>query len=206
LEFFKWWMLAAFAAAALAGIMFEIVQDWRLRLLLVLLLGLPIGTLQSMVLQPYFSADIRLTWSAGTTLGWAAAMFLLLIGTILVIGGSGLNTMSESSIGLCLLQTWSVAGAFGGYVQALFARLRVFDPGVWGAANVLAWGAAGLIGANTSQALAGPASVTWFDSLGTTTMLPVAIIVYGAITGIAALLVLRSLWKSECLEPAQDGV
>ena len=200
-----WWTLAALAAAAIAAILREIFQAWDLRLALLLLVGFPVGILQSMVLRPYFRVDIRLRWTAGTALCVAVAMFALFFGTFIVMGGSGLNTMSESSIGQCLLQTWSVAGAFGGYVQALFAAPRVFNPVVWGAINVLAWGAGGTIGANTAGAVGGSASDTWFDSLETTTMLPVAIVVYGAVTGIAALLVLRGHWRSENLEPAQDS-
>jgi hypothetical protein len=205
LRFLGLWMLATLAAAAFAASMLEILQGWEWRLIVVLLLGLPVGFLQSMVLRPYFRADIRVTWIAGTALGWAAAMFLLLISTILVMGGSGINAVSESSIRQCLLQTWLVAGGFAGLVQALYWGSRAFSPVLWGGVNALAWGAGGLVGANTSQALGAPVGETWFESLGTTTMLPVAIGVYGVVTGIAVLLVLRDHWRSENLGPAPES-
>lgn len=191
LQFLKWWMLAAISAAAVVALLYEVVQGMGLRAALLLLAGVPVGLLQSLVLEPYFHVSVRVTWTAGTALGWAAGiMWLLFLGT-LTLASSGINAVSDERIGQCLLQTSLVAGGLAGYVQALYSARRVFGPPLWGIVNAVAWSVGGVIGGLAAQALNVTKGEPWFEVLVTTPGLFLAMLVYGAITGLAALLVLR---------------
>jgi hypothetical protein len=202
-QFLMQWLLAALASAFVVASMHEFVQDVNARLWLFLAAGIPIGFLQSLALQPWFKDRMRLSWTGCTLIGWAGAMLMLFIGSFVTLAGSGINNVSDERIGQCLFETWAIAGGLAGLAQgAAFPKL-IFGPFLWSGVNALAWSAGGLVGGIVSVAL-NNTEEPWYASLITTPGIFVAVLVYGAVTGIGALLVLRTRWRAGIVASSLD--
>jgi hypothetical protein len=202
-QFLKGWMLAALVSALVVALSHEFVQDGNVRGWLFLLVGVLVGLLQSIALQPWFKDRMRLSWTGCTVIGWAGAMLMLFLGSFLTLAGSGINNVSDEKIGQCLFETWAIAGALAGLPQgAAFPKL-IFGPFLWSGVNALAWGLGGLLGGIVSVAVT-ETGEAWYASLVSTPGIFVAMLIYGAITGMAAFLVLRSRWRAGIVASSFD--
>jgi|GEM_PF-4524138 len=164
--------------------------------------GFWLGTLQGLALRRYFFVRYWWKWMLSSSTAWLIAWIILMIVGGIALVGSGLNP--ETDVRGCLVTICGVAGAFFGLVQALYSPAR-FDPGSWMSANAFAWtvGAfvGGAVGFAVHRVMFLPGRFTESVSspqytAGVAVGVFVAMLVIGALTGLAAVWHLRMRFET----------
>jgi hypothetical protein len=150
--------------------------------------GVIIGLVQAFALRTYISKQFAVQWVFSTGVGWFAAMAFLFFGNFIAGVGSGLNNFDPRSLEI---EVCVVAGAIFGSLQRLF--VPVFSAPVWIAINAFTWGISIIFGGAIALVLDNRANeYAIFSPLSTGAGAIAAISLFGVVTGLAALKILRS--------------
>lgn len=156
--------------------------------------GIVLGSLQGIVLRRYVVKMIAIPWVCTTAIAWFGAVSIVYVSDFMTEMGSGLNP--DANISSCGINACIAAGIIFSSIQRI--QVHVFEPAIWIIANSFAWGSGALIGGAVGILVSDPHQtiypflITSYDPTGMAVGVFTGTTIYGILSGLVALGLLRS--------------